>query len=256
MKNWDYENEQWTRLPAHLKHLPLFSRHKDWTSYVIRALWAVFLWIFFKTWVRLKVVGSFKEVYKSHPRLLIISNHTSHLDANVIAAAIPFRYWLDLYFTAAKDYFFTNPLFTFFSAHCIGAIPIDRKDRTGEAISLCINLLSKLDRIWLVLFPEGTRSMTGMLQTFKKGISVFSTRTNTPILFLYIQGNAELWPKGRIFTKMGAVTLYVGPVHPPAPIAAIDKAYRAWVKTIDPSVLPESSLPPEATKKEDAQDPM
>ena len=92
MKNWDYDNEQWTQLPPHLKHLPLFTRHIDWMSYIIRYFWFIFLFLFFKTWVRLKVVGDFKKIYEENPRLLIISNHTSHLDANVITAAIPFRY--------------------------------------------------------------------------------------------------------------------------------------------------------------------
>lgn len=244
MKNWDYDNEQWTQLPPHLKHLPLFTRHIDWMSYVIRVFWFLFLYIFFKTWVRLTVVGDFHKVMKENPRLLVISNHTSHLDANVITAAIPFRYWLDVYIAAAKDYFFSNPLFTFLSAHCLGAIPIDRKDRKGEAIKLCTSLLTKLDRIWLIIFPEGTRSLDGMLQTFKRGISVFSERTQTPILFLYIEGNAKLWPKGRLFTKMGKVKLYVGPVQPPGPIEEINTAYIEWVKTINPEVLPEEKRNP------------
>lgn len=239
MKNWDYDNEQWTQLPPHLKHLPLFTRHIDWMSYIIRYFWFIFLFLFFKTWVRLKVVGDFKKIYEENPRLLIISNHTSHLDANVITAAIPFRYWLDLYIAAAKDYFFSNPLFTFLSAHCLGAIPIDRKDKKKEAINLCINLLSKLDRIWLILFPEGTRSKDGMLQNFKRGVSVFSQKTDTPVLFLYIQGNAKLWPKGRFFTKMGKVTMYVGPVHPPTDIETLNTAYKDWISTIDSSILPE-----------------
>ena len=239
MKDWNYDNEQWTRLPPHIKHLPLFTRHIDWTSFIFRALWRVFLNFFFKTWVRLTVIGDFEKIYREHPRLLIISNHTSHLDANVIAAGIPFRYWLSLYIAAAKDYFFSNPLFTFFSAHCLGAIPIDRRDRKGEAITLCISLLKNLDRIWLIIFPEGTRSTDGMLQNFKRGISVFAERTKTPILFLHIDGNAELWPKGRIFAKMGKVTMHVGPVHPPAPIAKVNEAYRTWVRTINPGILPD-----------------
>lgn len=232
MKDWDYENEQWTKLPVHLKHLPLFTRYYDITSLIIRAAWAAFLNLFFKTYIRLKVVGDFHEVAKNNPRLLVISNHASHLDAISIAAAIPFRYWLDLYIAAAKDYFFSNPLFTFFSQHCLGAIPIDRKDKKGEAIMLCTSLLTNLKNIWLIIFPEGTRSKDGYLQEFKRGISVFSERTKTPILFLFIDGNAELWPKGRFFAKMGKLTVHVGPVQQPAPIEEISKNYRDWVLTI------------------------
>lgn len=238
MRNWDYENEQWTQLPSHLKHLPLFTRQFDLISLFFRAFWKSFLFVFFKTWVRLKVVGDFHKVQKEHPRLLVISNHASHLDAVSIAAAIPFKYWLDLYIAAAKDYFFTNPLFTFFSKHCLGAIPIDRKDKKGEAINLCVSLLNKLDRMWLIIFPEGTRSKDGYIHDFKRGISVFAERTETPILFLFLDGNTTLWPKGRVFTKMGKLTIHIGPVHPPGPIEDINQAYIDWINELKPEALP------------------
>lgn len=238
MKNWNYENEQWQRLPAHLKHLPLFTRHFDFTSYLISTVWSVLLKTFlFKFYVRLKVVGDFHEVYRTHPKLLLISNHSSHLDATSIAAAVPFKYWKNLFISAAKDYWFRNPIFTFFSQHCLGAIPIDRKEKKSEAIKLCLSLLSDLDRIWLILFPEGTRSQDGYLQNFKKGVSLFSQTTNTPVLFLYIKGNAKLWPKENLLPHPGKLTLYVGPVCQPAPIEEIQKAYEDWVMTIDPSII-------------------
>lgn len=238
MRDWDYDNDQWTRLPSYLKHLPLFTRHYDVVSLLFRALWSVILkYWFFKFYIRLKVVGDFHEVRKNYPKLLVISNHASHLDAVSIAAAIPFRYWLDLYIAAAKDYFFTNPLFTFFSKHCLGAIPIDRKDKKGEAVELCLTLLSKLERIWLIIFPEGTRSKDGFIGQFKRGVSLFSERTTTPLLFLYLEGNAELWPKGRIFAVPGPLTIHVGPVHPPAPIELIHEHYRDWVMGINPNAF-------------------
>ncbi len=243
MKKWNYDNDQWTKLPHYLKHLPLFTRHVDVTSFLVRCLWAVILkgW-FFRLYIRLKVKGSFKEVYKKNPRLLIISNHASHLDAVAIAAAIPFRYWMSLYIAAAKDYFFSNFLFTFFSQHCLGAIPIDRKDKKGEAIYLCINLLSHLERIWLILFPEGTRSKDGYIHEFKRGVSIFAEKTDTPILFLYLEGNSNLWPKGRIFAVPGSLTIHVGPVQKAAPIDVVAKNYQAWVNKINPNAFAENFL--------------
>lgn len=235
MKDWDYENEQWTKLPTYLKHLPLFTRHVDLFSAVVRYMWSIILKdIIFEFYIRLKVKGnSFTEIYKNHPKLLVISNHASHLDATSIAAAIPRRFWLDVYIAAAKDYFFTNPLFTFFSKHCLGAIPIDRKDRRGEAINLIIKLLSELPRMWLIIFPEGTRSKDGKIQEFKRGISIFAERTQTPILFLYIEGNADLWPKGNFMPKPGKLVIHVGPVHPPGDIKIVYAAYKEWVMTIN-----------------------
>jgi 1-acyl-sn-glycerol-3-phosphate acyltransferase len=235
MRDWNYENKQWTKLPSHLKHLPLFTRHVDFTSIFIKYLWALFLkFVFFQFYIRLKVKGDFHQIYKNHPKLLIISNHGSHLDALSIATAIPAQYWTDLFIAAAKDYFFTNPFFTFFSQHCLGAIPIDRKDKKGEAINLILTLLTNLSRIWLILFPEGTRSKDGKIHDFKRGVSLFAEKTKTPILFIFIEGNSILWPKGALFAKPGKLTIHVGPVHPPAPIEDVYESYKQWVMSFSP----------------------
>jgi len=241
MKEWNYNNDQWTKLPGHLKHLPLFTQHYDLTSRLIRFLWYLLLkkW-FYTMYIRLQVKGGdFEELYQKHKKLIIISNHASHLDATSIAASIPRKHWFDLYIAAAKDYFFSNPVFTFFSQHCLGAIPIDRKDRKGEAVNLIITLLKELDRMWLIIFPEGTRSRDGKLQEFKRGISIFAEKTHTPILFLYIEGNLKLWPKGAIFAKPGKLTVHIGPVQEPENISVVYQNYIQWVKTIDPTVLPD-----------------
>ncbi len=239
MKDWDYENEQWMKLPSHLKHLPLFTRHFDLFSNILRVLWAIVLkgW-FFRFYMRLKVKGDIHDIYRNYPRLLVIANHSSHLDAVAIAAAVPFRYWHALYLTAAKDYFFTNPVFTFFSKHCLGAIPLDRKEKRREAIELCITLLTNLDNIWLLLFPEGTRSRDGYIHEFKRGVSLFSEQTTTPLLFVYLEGATDLWPKGRFFAKPGKLTLHIGPVHPPAQIDLIYERYREFVMRINPYAFP------------------
>lgn len=247
MKDWNYENEQWTKLPTYLKHLPLFTRHIDLFSVCMRFLWSIILKnILYKFYIRLEVRGqSFADIYRTQPKLIIISNHASHLDAVSIAASIPRRFWLNLYIAAAKDYFFSNPLFMFFSQHCLGAIPIDRKDRKGEAINLILKLLTELPRMWLIIFPEGTRSRDGKIQEFKRGVSIFSERTQTPLLFTYLDGVMELWPKGQSIPKPGKLILHVGPVHPPGPIQEVYTAYKSWVMTINPDAFP--SIQPEET---------
>ena len=158
------------------------------------------------------------------------------MDASSITSAIPFRYWRHLYITAAKDYFFSNPIFTFFSKHCLGAIPIDRKDKKGEAVKLCLTLLGSLDRIWMILFPEGTRSKDGKMSAFKRGISLFAESTSTPILFLYVDGNSTLWPKGQLLPSPGHLDLYIGPVVPPANKDVLFEQYLTWAKTINPDI--------------------
>lgn len=246
MKNWNYENEQWTKLPSHLKHLPLFTRHFDLLSWFISLIWAIFLkGLGFGIYIRVKVHGSFKELYEKHPKLLIISNHSSHLDATSITAGVPFRYWKDLYISAAKDYWFRNSIFTFFSKYCLGAIPIDRHDKKGEAVTLINSLLTNLDRIWLILFPEGTRSSDGYIKSFKRGVGIFSQASETPILFLYIDGNTKLWPKGRPIPFPGKLNIHIGPVIPPTgDIEIVKNAYKEWVLTINPNAYDEDTSSP------------
>lgn len=237
MRDWNYENDQWLKLPGHIKHLPLFTRHFDLISFFFRVLWAIFLKIAFNFYMRLQIKGDFHKLWREQPRLIIISNHASHLDAVSIAAAVPFRYWPHLYISAAKDYWFANPLFTFFSKHCLGAIPIDRKDRSGEAIRLCTALLTNLPRCWMIMFPEGTRSKDGLIQPFKRGVSLFAERTETPILFLYLEGNTALMPKGRFIPLPGKLIIHVGQVHPPAKVDEIYSDYRDWVLKINPKAF-------------------
>ena len=67
MKRWQYDNEQWTQAPIYVRHLPLFTRHYDLMSLCIRATWSVFLkFIFFRFYIRLKVIGNFSEIYQNH----------------------------------------------------------------------------------------------------------------------------------------------------------------------------------------------
>jgi 1-acyl-sn-glycerol-3-phosphate acyltransferase len=87
----------------------------------------------------------------------------------------------------------------------------------------------------MILFPEGTRSKDGKIQTFRKGVSLFAQETKTPILFLYIEGNSDLWPKGQLIPSPGKLIIHIGPVHEPAPADVLHNAYTTWVRSVDPN---------------------
>ena len=214
----------------------LFEYEKISGHLLIRAIWALILRFAFKFFIRLKVKGSFKQFYKKYPKLIIISNHTSHLDGPAILAAIPFAYWMDLYILAAKDYWFSSWYLRLFSKYFLGAIPVERKRRSSESAQQCINLLQNLKKIWMVIFPEGTRSKDGSLQPFKKGVSLFSQKTNTPVLFLYLRGNRRLWPKEKNWPAPGKIHLYVGPIQEPCDIDTLFSNYKEWIDTIESSL--------------------
>ncbi len=226
-----------------------------------RALWAMFLRLAFKVYVRMKIKGRFKGFYKKYPKLLIISNHTSHLDGPAILSAVPFSHWMDLYILAAQDYWFTNGFLRFFSKYFMNSIPINRRAGLGHfaqkqkqeqeqeqeqkqeqeqnrsttgygSFKNCLNLLNSLKRVWMIMFPEGTRSLDGSLKAFTKGVALLSQKTNTPILFLHFRGNHVLWGKDKNFPRPGKTCMHIGPVQAPADIHTIFNNYKKWVATI------------------------
>lgn len=216
-----------------MQHLPLYVKEVSLLSRMVGFLWMLFLkYFFFKLYIRLEVVGDFFPVFRKHNKLILLSNHASHLDAISIQAAVPYKFWQPLYAAAAKDYFFRNSLYSYFSKNCIGAIPIDRHGKNSQAVKLVIRILQNFEKVWLILFPEGTRSKDGRLQKFKRGIGLFSVRTKTSVLFLYMDGNYDLWPKGAGFAKPGKLRVFVGPVHPPADSEVLEEAYIEWLHQI------------------------
>ena len=214
----------------------MFEYEKISSRLFSRGLWSLFLTLAFKFYVRLRVKGNFKGFYNKYPKLIIISNHASHLDGPAILTSIPFSHWMDLYILAAKDYWFSTRVLRFFSKYFLGAIPVDRVKKPSDSIKKCINLLNDLKRIWIVMFPEGTRSPDGSLRPFKKGVGLFSQKTNTPVLFLYLRKNRALWPKGKSFPLPGKMYLYVGPVQEPGDTDTIFNSYKKWTDKLEEKI--------------------
>ncbi len=84
----------------------------------------------------------------------------------------------------------------------------DRAGIVGWASRLTSNGLS------LIIFPEGTRSRTGMLGKFKGGSIMLAMQAGLPIVPISVIGSRHVMKKGELTTKPGHVTLIV---HDPIP---------------------------------------
>ena len=60
------------------------------------------------------------------------------------------------------------------------------------------------------MFPEGTRSPDGSLRPFKSGVGLFSQKTNTPVLFLYLRKIELCGQKARVFLYLEKCTFMWG----------------------------------------------
>ena len=131
---------------------------------------------------------------------VVVSNHSSHLDAPLIIGALPRRLARYVAVGAAADYFFDVWWRKGLTALFFNAFPVDRtglRGRHGMATSL-------LDAgVPLLLFPEGTRSRTGEMGPFKPGAAALCISRDVPCLPVAILGAGTAMPRGTSWPERG-----------------------------------------------------
>ena len=137
---------------------------------------------------------------------VVVSNHTSHLDAPLIMGALPGRLARYVAAGAAADYFFDVWWRKGLTALFFNAFPVDRTGLRGRK-GLATSLLD--DGVPLLLFPEGTRSRTGEIGTFKPGAAALCISRDVPCLPVAIVGAAQAMPYGKSWPDRGRPPVYV-----------------------------------------------
>jgi 1-acyl-sn-glycerol-3-phosphate acyltransferase len=204
--DWHYEPTPDFDQPP-LARLKNFPRHPDLLVYMMRTVANLVVRTFLRLYHRLEIVG--RENLPSGGSFIIVANHSSHLDALTLLAALPLRNIHRAFPAAASDYFFTNVPKVAFSAIVVNAMPFDRKENPRQSIDLCRQLLETPGHI-LVLFPEGTRSPDGAIGKFKPGIGFLVAGTQLPIVPCYLQGAGKAWPKGKLIPRPRKMRLHIG----------------------------------------------
>lgn len=124
---------------------------------------------------------------------VVVANHSSHLDAPLIFGALPRRLSKNLSAGAASDYFFDSWYRALPTALFFNSFPVERqglRNRRGMA-GVLLN-----EGIPLLLFPEGTRSRTGAMASFKPGAAALSISRNVPVLPIALVGAYAAMPYG------------------------------------------------------------
>jgi 1-acyl-sn-glycerol-3-phosphate acyltransferase len=145
-----------------------------------------FMRIVFKIFSRQDVEGA--EHIPTNGPLLVVSNHIHALDPPLVNAAVPGRQVL---FLAKRELVDRT---SWWKAWCIlhyGLIPLDRARLDRRAMRRGIEHLESGGTVGL--FPEGTRSRTGILQQPLVGAAYFPLiAEGTPILPVAVHGIAGL----------------------------------------------------------------
>jgi 1-acyl-sn-glycerol-3-phosphate acyltransferase len=139
---------------------------------------------------------------------LIAGNHMSHLDPPVIGSHVSRQ----IVFFARKTLW--KPGIAAWWLDEVGTIPVDRDGGTDvSAIKRVLRALAD-DKV-LILFPEGTRSPDGHLQTPKPGVGLIVCRTQVPVVPARIFGSFEAFGKdGGLHPGMPISVVYGAPLLP------------------------------------------
>lgn len=138
-----------------------------------------------------------ERIVLDRPQILVV-NHVSYFDVLALLGYLPGKYRF-----VGKKELTKVPLWGPAWMAC-GHISIDRKDKVKamESLALARRKLEE-DRPTVVLFPEGTRSVTGELRAFKKGAFVLAIQTGTEVVPAAILGTREIMHKGSLAIRRG-----------------------------------------------------
>ena len=149
------------------------------------------LYYFFKLFFRYEILGA--ENIPVSGGAIIAANHISLWDPPVVGAGAT----RPIHFMAKEELFAVPPLKWIITK--INAFPVRRGAADRTAIRYAINLLKNGEV--LGLFPEGTRSKTGMLGKPEPGIAMIAIKAGVPIIPTAIIGTNKVGKNGCLFPK-------------------------------------------------------
>ena len=125
------------------------------------------------------------------------ANHTSHLDALLIWSSLPQPVRELTRPVAAKDYWSRGVLRRWLAEEVFDALLIDRTDIKVHQSPVDLMLREIGSTRSLIVFPEGSRSITGDLGEFKSGLYYLAKkRPDIELLPVHIDNLNRILPRG------------------------------------------------------------
>ncbi len=149
-------------------------------------IWESFLLFIIPNW-KINIIG--KEKIDDSKPVVFISNHQSEFDIMVISHLYAHFKWV------SKAEVFKSPILGW-NMRMNQYIELKRGDRKSimKMIKDCISNLQKDSSVFI--FPEGTRSKTGILRSFSSGAVVIAQKAKVGIQPIAISGTKDIMIKG------------------------------------------------------------
>ncbi|MBV9211305.1 MAG: 1-acyl-sn-glycerol-3-phosphate acyltransferase, partial [Acidobacteria bacterium] len=142
-----------------------------------------------------------------HTNFIVAPNHTSHLDMGLVKMSLG-EAGRDMVALAAADYFFDNKYKRAYMDNFTNLVPMERSGSLRQSLR---HARSFLERGYnALIFPEGTRSLTGEMAEFKPIIGYLALTCRVGILPIYVYGTYEAMPKGSNLIKSRDIGARIG----------------------------------------------
>jgi len=169
-----------------------------------------------------RVIGV-EHLAKVNGPALLVSNHVTHIDGPLILSVLPLRWRLGLAIAMSGEYLrdWRYPPATLAPfqrlrarmAYVLGAglfhvFSLPRQSGFRQSFTYAGEAM---DRGYSVLiFPEGTETKDGRMQSFRAGIGLLASELNVPVIPVKLRGLFELKKKRQYFVRPGAVSVTFG----------------------------------------------
>lgn len=156
--------------------------------------------ICFKILFRVKAYG--KKNIPKYGAFILASNHVSNLDPVVLGIACPRK----LHYMAKKE-LFSNAFSSWLMYH-VNVFPVKRNSVDFSAIREAIKRLKSGGG--LLLFPEGSRRLTGALSEPEPGVGFLAAKLDIPVVPAFVKGTEWVLPRGAKFIRPKKISVYFG----------------------------------------------
>ncbi len=153
---------------------------------------------FLNSWIG-KITG-LENIPKDNA-FILAPNHNSYIEHFLIVAITIKNFGKRICIMAKKEHFDTTTqrVWHKYWSKYVSTIPIDRS-KGENALNASIPYLKKGGI--LVVYPEGTRSLTGKIQRGKTGVARLVLWARVPVIPLGIIGTFKIMPKGKKIPKL------------------------------------------------------
>ena len=182
---------------------PLFPNSK--ASYFPARFWGRL--ICFMLFVRVEITGL--EHINPKESYVFALNHQSYFDIFVVYG------WLPNIFKWIMKAELRKIPFVGLACQAAGHIFIDRSSSVAAAKSIEKAKEQLRNGVSVVIFPEGTRTLTGKMQPFKRGAFRIATDLKLPIVPATLVGSFERLQRNSLRFRYGKVQLHI---HPPVDV--------------------------------------